>query len=94
MAKKKEYHYYVLVFTDGGPVFVTGLGDGKVAYWDKLKKPYELAMWKAEDVCMGLNLNFYTSVLVKMPYELESQPYLYGEYELVWKEKEEKDDDE
>ena len=90
---KKKYHYYVLVFTDGGPVYVTGLGDGKMAFWDSNEKPYELSESIVEDVCMGLNLNFYTTVMVKMPFELESQPYLYDRFELTWVEKEEENNE-
>lgn len=92
MAKKKTYHYYVLVFTNCGPVYVTKLGEGKTAYWNSAEKPYELGMYRAEEVCMGLNLNFYTSVVVKMPFELENQPYLYSDYEIVWKEKKEEEE--
>ena len=90
---KKEYHYYVLVFTDHGPVYVTELGDHHTAYWNCMEKPYELSKEWADDVCLGLNMNFYTSAVVKMPFEIESQPYRYDEYRLEFKEREEDDDD-
>lgn len=87
----KKYHYYVLVFTNGGPVYVTELGDHKMAYWNGKEKPYEMPMCKAEDVCFGLNANFYSSAVVKSPIELDCQPYLYSDYEIVWKEKKEEE---
>lgn len=91
MAKKK-YYYYVLVFTDGGPVYVTKLGKEKTAYWNGEEKPMQLPMWKAEQICYGLNVNFYSSAVVKSPIELDCQPYLYSDYEITWKEKKKEED--
>lgn len=86
MAKNKKNYYYVLVFSDFGPVYVTSLGDGKMAFWNRLEKPMELGKYMAESVCMGLNLNFNSCVMVKMPYELDYQPYIYNKYKINWEE--------
>lgn len=88
MPKKKKFHYYVLVFTNTGPVYVTSLGEGKTAYWNREEKPYELGKYWAESVCMGLNINGYSCVMACMPYELDYQPYLYSKYECTFTEKE------
>ena len=40
MAKKS--YYYVLVFTDEGPVYVTQL-ERNIAYWHKDEKPKDLS---------------------------------------------------
>jgi len=83
MAKKKNY-YYVLVFTDKGPVFVTEIGDHHTAYWNREGKPLELGKYQAEDVACGLGLNFKLAYMVVMPYELETQPYRYGAGSFTW----------
>ena len=86
MAKKKNY-YYVLVFTNNGPVYVTSINySNKYANWNKLEKPLEMTKTSAEDLCFGLMCNFYSAVVVSSPVELEYQPYLYDEFELVAKE--------
>lgn len=84
----RKNYYYVLVFTDCGPVYVTSTGKEKTAYWDALEKPLALPRYKAEQIAMGLNLNFYTTVIVLMPYELENQPYLYDKFQIKWEERE------
>lgn len=89
MAKKK-YHYYVLVMTTDGPKFVTKVNYGdKTAEYDKLEKPLEFSSkeW-AEDVVLGLNLNFNTAYLVCQKWEIEHQPYMYEKWNIRWEEKE------
>lgn len=38
-----KYHYYVMVFTSTGPVFVTDIGEHKTAYWKRTEKPKEFS---------------------------------------------------
>ena len=88
MAKKK-YHYYVLVMTEEGPKFVTKVNYGdKTAEYDKLEKPLEFSSkeW-AEDVVLGLILNWNIAYLVCQKWEIEHQPYNYEKWEIEWKEK-------
>ena len=86
MAKTKN-HYYVLVFTNGGPVYVTDVDySTKTAHWDKLEKPLEMTKSSAEDLCFGLCCNFYNAVVVQHKVEIEAQPYRYADYEFEAKE--------
>jgi len=84
MAKSK-YHYYVLVLTGHGPVFVTGIPERNYAKWDKLQPPMELSKAAAEDVAMGLNLNGFTACMVVYPYTLEHQLFFYNKGQFEWK---------
>lgn len=87
MAKKKNY-YYVLVFTLGGPAYVTSTGAHKTAYWNKDEKPMSMGKDEAYWMAMGLNLNGSSAVMVVMPYELDYQPYNYQHYEFKLEAKE------
>lgn len=88
MARKN--YYYVLVFTDAGPVYVTSLGGHNVCYWDRNERPMALKRYLAEEIAVGLRLNGSCAVMVTMPFDLEYQPYLYGDgqFSWVWNEKE------
>ena len=95
MAKKQNW-YYVLVLSDDGPVFVTDIDyRSKVAHWDKTEKPLTMDKYRAEDLTMGLNLNFHMAFTVCSKFELDTQPYRYseGHFEWTW-EKEEQENDE
>lgn len=84
---KKTNFYYVMVFTNHGPVFVTSVDyHTKTACWDKSEKPLELGKYSAEDLCFGLNANFNTSVVVLSKVELENQIYRYDSGEFTWAE--------
>ena len=86
MATKKN-HYYVLVFTEKGPVYVTSVDySTKYASWNRLEKPLEFSKYTAEDLCFGLNCNFNQSVVACVPYELDYQPYRYADFEFEVKE--------
>lgn len=88
MAKKK-YFYYVLVFTNEGPVYVTDIECGsKWAHWKKEEKPMEFNATYAEDLVLGLNLNFHHAVLIKSRFEIDHQPYRYEAYDLKFEKKE------
>ena len=90
MANQKN-HYYVLVMSDNGPVFVTKVNYGdKTAEWNKLEKPLEMSKASAENLVLGLNLNWNTAFLVTMQFELTSQPYNYKDYQIEWKKNDEK----
>ena len=87
MAKSK-YHYYVLVFSSYGPVYVTSIDNSnKYAHWDKDKEPLEFSASYAEDLVMGLNLNFNYAVLIKSTREITRQPYNYEDYDCIFVEK-------
>ena len=87
MATKKN-HYYVLVFTEKGPVYITSVDySTKYASWDKLEKPLEFSKYTAEDLCFGLNCNFHSAVVVSKPIEIENQPYRYDAYDCTFTEK-------
>lgn len=87
MAKNKN-HYYILVFTNGGPVYVTNILPDKVAEWKNTDTPMEFTKERAEDICVGLNLNLSLAQVVVSKWKLETQPYRYDEFELEFKEKE------
>ena len=88
MAKKKNY-WYVLVMSDNGPVFVTKINYGdRTAEWNKLEKPLEMDKDRAQDLALGLNLNFHTAYSVCQTFELDRQPYRYSDWHIEWKENE------
>jgi len=91
--KKQKYYYYVLVFTNDGPVYVTGIENAtKWAHFDKSEKPMEFSSSYAEDLAFGLTVNGNSAVSVKSRYEINHQPYNYDDYECKWTEKENKED--
>ena len=86
MAKKN--HYYVLVFTNAGPVYVTSINsNNKYAHWDKDKTPMEFSKSYAESLVMGLNLNFNSSVVVVSPFVITGHPYRYDRFDCEFIEK-------
>lgn len=87
MAKtKRQNWYYVLVMTDGGPVFVTSVEySPKVAHWDKTEKPLVMDKSRAEDLTLGLNLNFHVAFTVCSKFEMDYQPYMYDKGCFEWK---------
>lgn len=92
---KKKNHYYVLVMTNEGPIFVTKVSYGdKTAEWDYKEKPLELDKSRAEELALGLNLNMHLAFLVCQQWEIESQPYRYTDYKITWTEREEDKEEE
>lgn len=90
MANKKN-HYYILVFTNNGPVYVTSVKyTDRMSYWNKLERPLEMSKSTAEDICLGLNLNGHMSVVVLSKWEIDTQPYRYDAFEFEAKEIENK----
>ena len=84
----KKYHYYVLVFSNTGPVYVTSIdSSNKYAHWDKDKEPLEFSSSYAEDLVAGLNMNFNSSVLVKSTHEIKGEPYRYDDFDFTFVEK-------
>lgn len=80
---KKTHHYYVLVFTSEGPVYVTKTDNmKKVAYWEKDQTPKEVTKSDGEWLVIGLNLNGTSAQLVCSPFEIEMHPYNYEGYEV------------
>ena len=90
MSEKKNY-WYVLVFTNNGPKYVTSVNYAdKTAGWDELEKPYEFNKSTAQDLALGLTLNMHFANSVCVPYKIENQPYRYdfGGFEWVDKKSE------
>lgn len=88
MATTKKNHYYVLVFTDNGPVYVTSINYAdKSARWEKDKDPKEFSKSNAEDLVFGLRCNWFNAVVVSLPVEIDYQPYNYRDYECRFVEK-------
>lgn len=86
MAKKQNF-YYTLVMTNHGPVFVTEVDrTTKTARWEKDKKPLEMGKYWAEDLTLGLNLNFNLAFTVCSKFELDNQPYYYSKGQFKWEE--------
>lgn len=87
MAKQTKW-YYVLVMTNQGPVFVTGIGEKKTAFWNCEQKPEAFSKEYTEDMAFGLTVNGHTAFSVCTRYELDNQPYLYskGQFEWRWNE--------
>lgn len=84
----KKYHYYVLVFSSTGPVYVTSIDrNNEYAHWDKDKKPLEFSASYAEELVMGLNMNYNNAVLIKSNHEIKGQPYRYNAYDCTFVEK-------
>ena len=93
MAKKQNF-YYVMVMTDNGPAFVTEVDRiNKVAMWNKTEKPLELSKYWAEDLTLGLNLNWHLAYTICSKFELENQPYLYDKGGFTWQSKETANED-
>lgn len=89
---KKKYHYYVMVFTNDGPKYVTKILPHHTAEWKWQDKPLEMSASWAEDVYTGLCLNFFTAVLVKSRFEIDHHPYRYDEWQIDWKKREEEEE--
>lgn len=87
MSKRKNF-YYVLVITNEGPKFVTGIPERNTAEYNKLEKPMLFTSRDfADNVSLGLTLNFNLAYTIVSTYEIEHQPYLYGEGDFKWKPK-------
>ena len=89
---KKANYYYVLVFTDYGPVFVTGVPERNYAEWKKEKQPMEFTKNRAEDIAYGLNMNGYMAAMVVYPYKRENQLYYYSKGQFQWVSKDKESD--
>lgn len=93
MASKKN-HYYVMVITDEGPKFVTKVNhSNKTAEWNTEDEPLEMGKYQAEDLVMGLNLNFIQAYLICHPITIDAHPYRYSAYHIKWEENEEVEDE-
>ena len=89
MANTKKNHYYVLVFAENGPAYVTSVNySDRSARWDKDKAPKEFGKSDAENLVFGLCCNFFNAVVVMHRVEIECQPYNYKYYNCQFVEKE------
>lgn len=94
MANTKKNHYYVLVFTDNGPAYVTSVNYvDRSARWDKNEVPKEFSKSNAEDLVFGLRCNWHNAVVVTLPVEIDCQPYNYKHWECKFVEKAGNDDE-
>lgn len=85
--KAKQEYWYVLVFTNKGPKYVTKTGEHKTAYWNEKEKPLELSKDWAQQMSLGLCLNGYNAIAIGSIYEVVSHPYNYEDYSIVWRKK-------
>ena len=99
MARTKSQvkeHWYVLVFTEAGPKYVTKVNNAnREAYWNIADAPYEMTKENAQYLAMALSWNGHTSVPVGVRWEIDTHPYRYSQYHIEWVENEEvaKDDE-
>ena len=91
MAAKKN-HYYILVMTNDGPVFVTDIKPNRYAEFKKDKAPKEFDKARAEDITMGLNLNLNLAYTICSKWEIDTQPYMYNMGDWEWVKKEDKNE--
>lgn len=82
-AKKKAEYYYVLVFTEGGPVYVTFV-ERNWAYWNKNETPMHFSKETAEQLATGICCNGNSAVVVCSITELPEQPYHYDLGRFKW----------
>lgn len=88
MANTKKNHYYVLVFADNGPAYVTSVNYAdRSARWEKDKAPKEFNKSSAEDLVFGLRCNWFNAVVVSLPVEIDCQPYNYKHWDCQFVEK-------
>lgn len=95
MAKKN--HYYVLVLTENGPVFVTSVPERNWCVWDKNEAPRDFGSKSyAEEIAWGLRMNGFQAYMITLDYEIGGQPFRYdlGDFQWVWnKDKKEENND-
>lgn len=86
---KKKYYYYVLVFTNSGPKYVTKIDNNtREAYWHEEDKPFHMTKDDAEFLAMGLTLNGNSSVMITSTYKIDNHPYNYKNYKIDFIKKE------
>ena len=86
MAKKQNY-YYVLVMTNDGPVFVTGIPQRNWANYNKNEKPMQFSSKEmAQEVAFGLSCNMQLAYAVCQSFEIDYQPYRYADGHFEWVE--------
>lgn len=90
-SKAKRCYWYVLVMTNGGPVFVTEELDHKTCRWEDTKPPMEFGAEYAKDMALGLIVNGSLAFAVCSRVELDHQPYRYDVGGFEWKFNEEKE---
>lgn len=82
-AKKKTEYYYVLVFTEEGPVYVTSV-ERNWAHWSKNETPMHFSKETAEQLAIGLSWNENSAVVVCSIVELPKHPYYYELGRFKW----------
>jgi len=88
MAKRKNY-YYVSVFTNEGPKYVTKVDYAtKMSHWNTEDKPLVMSKELAEDMMRGLTWNGHMCAVVVSLWELDTHPYNYSDYTCTFNKKE------
>ena len=76
MGKQKKYNY-ILVQSGGVAKFVTSIEpENKVCRWEKDKKPLALSKEYAEQITLGLNLNFTPAFVITSFFKIEEQLFV------------------
>lgn len=73
MARKKQYHY-VMVMRNGSPRFVTKIDNiARYAEWTSNTPPLEMTLEQAKDLVFGLCINFTFALVVTSLVPLDEQ---------------------
>ena len=81
---RNKYSYYVLVFTDDGPVYVTGVRGYNIAEWNKFENPKSFSKEYAQDIVKGLTWSGFNCQVVISEWDIAHQPYNYEKYQAVF----------
>ena len=94
MAGKKRNYWYVIVFTNQGPKFVTSVDNSqKMCYWTVGEAPYEFGDKEyAKETATCLTINFNYAMAVCTPYEITEHPYRYDAGHFEWKANDEEEE--
>ena len=94
MDSKKKNYYYVLVFANDGPAYVTSVDyRERSARWEKDKAPKAFTRTDAENLVFGLRCNWHNAVVVHLPIEIDYQPYNYKAFECKFEKREDNNND-
>lgn len=84
MTKAKNY-WYVLVFAEDGPKFVTKIDNAsKTAYWNTEETPLPMTRDEATWMSRAFAVNGILAVAVSSFYELSSHMYQYDKGHFEW----------
>lgn len=85
MSNPRKKHYYVLVLTDEGPVFMTQINrDNKTVEYKQNQPPLEVTKIVAEDIAMGLRANLICAFAVTSTVSMLKQLFKYEKGHFEW----------